>query len=100
MKWRLAIAFLSFTFAILLVQDLPLVSYFSNVEESRIITSLERDSFMLAGKSQDAFDSQNPDEVGSLQDVLDRYQLTKSGTHIMVSLAIAPRRAAAREARA
>lgn len=85
MKWRLAIAFLSFTFAILLVQDLPLVSYFSSVEESRITTSLERDSFMLATKSHDAFESQNPDEVGSLQDVLDRYQLTKSGTHIMVS---------------
>lgn len=85
MKWRLAIAFLSFTFAILLVQDLPLISYFSSVEESRIVTTLERDSFMLAGKSQDAFDSQNPVEVGSLQDVLDRFQLGSDGAHIVVT---------------
>ena len=74
-----------FTFAILLVQDLPLVSYFSSVEESRIVTTLERDSFMLAGKSQDAFDSQNPQEVGSLQDVLDRFQLGSNGAHIVVT---------------
>ena len=86
MKWRLAIAFLSFTFAVLLVQDLPLVSYFSGVEEDRIVTSLERDSFILAARAQDTL-AEGGTEMGQLQDDLDRYQVS-TGTRILVTNAI------------
>ena len=83
MKWRLAIAFLSFTFAVLLVQDLPLISYFSGVEEDRIVTTLERDSFILAARAQDAL-AEGSNQLGQLQDDLDRYQVS-TGTRIMVT---------------
>ena len=83
MKWRLAIAFLGFTVGVLLIQDLPLVSYLSSVEQNRVVAGLERDSFVLANRAADTLASQTSG-FGALQDDLDRYQVA-TGTHIYVT---------------
>ncbi|SDN46993.1 Signal transduction histidine kinase [Cryobacterium flavum] len=57
MKWRLMAAFISVTLLMLLVQDVPLSNYLRSVERDRIITSLERDAFVLAGRSEEALES-------------------------------------------
>ena len=42
---------------VILVQDIPLSGYVKGVETDRITTTLERDAFMLAGRSEDVLTS-------------------------------------------
>ena len=57
MKWRFITALMSVTLLVLLVQDIPLGFYLQQVEHERIITSLERDAFILAGRSEQALET-------------------------------------------
>ena len=57
MKWRFMGVIMGITLLVLLVQDLPLSSYLRGVEEDRIITALERDAFVLGGRSEEALDA-------------------------------------------
>lgn len=57
MKWRLMAAFMAVTFLVLLVHDIPLGAYLERVERERIVTALERDAFLLAGRSEDALEA-------------------------------------------
>jgi len=50
-------AFIVVTLLALLVQDIPLSAYLRTVENDRIITSLERDAFVLAGRSEQSLRS-------------------------------------------
>jgi signal transduction histidine kinase len=54
MRWRLIGAFMLITLLVVLVQDIPLGSYLVRVERDRLTTSLERDAFLLAGRTGDA----------------------------------------------
>lgn len=56
MKWRLIAAFMAITLLVVLVQDIPLGNYLVRVERARLVTSLERDAFLLAGRSEDALE--------------------------------------------
>ncbi|MEY2698649.1 MAG: hypothetical protein RL720_605 [Actinomycetota bacterium] len=58
MKWRFITALMSVTLLVLLVQDIPLGFYLQQVEHERIITSLERDAFILAGRSEQALETE------------------------------------------
>ncbi|AWR22342.1 ATP-binding protein [Aurantimicrobium photophilum] len=58
MKWRFISALMSVTLLVLLVQDIPLGFYLQQVEHERIITSLERDAFILAGRSEQALETE------------------------------------------
>jgi signal transduction histidine kinase len=57
MKWRFMGVIMGITLLVLLVQDLPLSNYLRGVEEDHIITALERDAFVLGGRSQEALDA-------------------------------------------
>ena len=50
MKWRLVAALIATTLLVILVQDIPLSYYIQGVQRDRIITGLERDAFVLAGR--------------------------------------------------
>lgn len=54
MKWRLAAVLVGLTAMVLLVQDVPLSLYLRSIESNRIITELQRDAFVVAGRSEDA----------------------------------------------
>lgn len=71
MKWRFITALMSVTLLVLLVQDIPLGFYLQQVEHERIITSLERDAFILAGRSEQAL------ETSTTADDADLIQATK-----------------------
>lgn len=57
MKWRFIGVVMAITGIVLLVQLLPLASYLQQVERDRLTTSLERDGFILAGRSEEALES-------------------------------------------
>ena len=67
MKWRLLAAFTGLLAMVLLVQDVPLASYLRRVEKDRLLASLERDAFILAGASENALsgeaDGPTPDDL-------------------------------------
>ncbi|XAS67060.1 ATP-binding protein [Micrococcaceae bacterium Sec5.7] len=51
MRWRLICAFMVTTLLVVLVQDIPLGNYLVRVERDRLTTSLERDAFLLGGRT-------------------------------------------------
>ena len=51
-------AFMAVTFLVVLVQDIPLGNYLERVERERIVTALERDAFLLAGRSEDTLEAE------------------------------------------
>ena len=61
MKWRLVAAFMAVTCLVVVVQDVPLGNYLQRVERDRIVTALERDAFLLAGRSEDTLEAASPD---------------------------------------
>ena len=61
MKWRLVAAFMAVTCLVVVVQDVPLGNYLQRVERDRIVTALERDAFLLAGRSEDSLEAASPD---------------------------------------
>jgi len=54
-------AFMAITLAVVIVQDLPLGSYLMRTERERITTALERDAFVLAGRSEEVLEAGVPD---------------------------------------
>ncbi len=62
MRRRLALSLVAITALILVVFGIPLASFINDVERDRLLTSLERDAFIIAGHAKETL---NPSE-GSL----------------------------------
>ncbi|CAB4332915.1 unannotated protein [freshwater metagenome] len=84
MKWRLLAALLGLTLVVLLVHDIPLVSYLRTVENDRIITALERDSFVIAGRSEELLESGNATGSAYIKEAIKSYS-AKSGARVLVT---------------
>lgn len=67
MKWRLIAAFAALVATVLLAQDVPLASYLRDIERDRLLASLERDAFILAGISEDILSGEV--DTGSVPDL-------------------------------
>lgn len=50
-------AFMAVTFLVVVVQDVPMGNYLQRVERERIITALERDAFLLAGRTEETLET-------------------------------------------
>lgn len=83
MKWRLLAALLSLTIVVLAVQDIPLIQYLRTVETERIITALERDSFVIAGSSEETLETNTPEGIEFVQSTITRYS-NESGARVIV----------------
>ena len=71
MRWRLISAFMVVTLLVVLVQDIPLGNYLVRVERDRLTTSLERDAFLLGGRTRQILEAGGglPDDVaGAVRD--------------------------------
>jgi signal transduction histidine kinase len=71
MRWRLIAAFMVVTLLVVLVQDIPLGNYLARVERDRLTTSLERDAFLLGGRTGQILEAGNglpPDVAGAVRD--------------------------------
>lgn len=66
-------ALVGLTLIVLLVHDIPLANYLRTVEQSRLTTTLERDSFILAGNSQRALTIPNPFNELQLRAAINKY---------------------------
>ena len=91
MRWRLIAAFVGVTIVILAAQDIPLARYLRTVETERLVASIQRDAFILAGTSEDALSGeasadptasqQDPD---ALQTTVDIYQ-ARTGASVVIT---------------
>lgn len=84
MKWRLVAALLGLTLVVLLVHDIPLANYLKTVESDRIITALERDSFVIAGRSEEILESYSGENSAWLDQVVLEYA-DRSGARVVVT---------------
>ena len=88
MRWRLIAAFVGVTIVILAAQDIPLSRYLRTVETERVLASIQRDAFILAGTSEDALSGEGSASVEQNQDALqstvDIYR-TRTGAHVVVT---------------
>ena len=84
MRKRLVAALLGLTLVVLLVHDIPLANYLRTVESDRIITALERDSFIIAGKAEESLEEPDGDYLTSLNTTLENYK-DKSGARVIIT---------------
>lgn len=84
MKWRLVAALLGLTLVVLLVHDIPLTNYLRTVESDRIITALERDSFVIAGRSEEVLEEKTNSTAVWINKVVTEYH-EKSGARVIVT---------------
>ncbi len=62
------------TALVLIVQTVPLAQYLRTVELDRLITGLERDAFVLAGRAEEALESRDPADLQSVADAAAAYR--------------------------
>jgi len=67
MRARLVGSFVALTIVILVVFGIPLRSFMENVEEERLLTSLERDAFILAGHAKETLNTIAGSDLPSLE---------------------------------
>lgn len=67
-------AIMALTFLVLVVQDVPLAFWLRQVETDRLVTSLERDAFVLAGRSEELLEAPSPDAVVALTALAKEYR--------------------------
>lgn len=72
------------TLVVLLVHDIPFTNYLRTVESDRIVTALERDSFVMAGRAEESLEDPNTKNFVSLQSTLDKYK-SQSGARVIVT---------------
>jgi hypothetical protein len=83
-RWRLVAALLGLTLVVLLVHDIPLANYLRTVENDRIVTALERDSFVIAGRSEEALEAGTAGRSTYVQDAIKSYS-DKSGARVVIT---------------
>jgi signal transduction histidine kinase len=89
MKWRLLAAFAGLISLVLVAQDIPLASYLRRIEFERLISSLERDAFLLAGTSENLLSGEiNPvDQAGAMSTLKSTIELysSRDGARVVVT---------------
>lgn len=60
-------ALMGIALLVLLVQDIPLSGYLRQVETDRLVTSLERDAFVLAGRSEETLETTAPPDAAAAE---------------------------------
>lgn len=78
---------MSVTLLVLLVQDIPLGFYLQQVEHERIITSLERDAFILAGRSEQALETETVTDDAELIQAAKDYRNAGGSRVVIVNAA-------------
>ena len=86
MKRRLLFSYLSITFFVLLVLEIPLGVAYANSVEGRLTSNLQRDAFAMALKSQHALGSAtvNPSSRAELRTIAADYERSSGGRVVIV----------------
>jgi signal transduction histidine kinase len=86
-RWRLVAAFVGVTIVVLAAQGFPLARYLRTVETERLVASIQRDAFILAGTSDNALLSTGPEaqqDRDALQSTVDIYR-SRTGAQVLVT---------------
>lgn len=83
MSLRMIAAMIAVVLLALLVQDVPLAGYLAGVEKDRIVTALERDAFVLAGRSEEDLHAAAPDADGAISALAQDYR-ESSGARVVI----------------
>ena len=79
-------AFMAVTFLVVVVQDIPLGAYLERVERERIVTALQRDAFLLAGRSEHTLEAATSPDPRVVADV-HRYRQASGARVVIVNAA-------------
>lgn len=74
MRSRLVAAFVGLTVVIIVVFGVPLRGFVEDVERERLLTTLERDAFIMAGHARQTLDIANAGQLVSIQPFLDQHE--------------------------
>ena len=84
MKWRFTAVLMIVALIVVLVQDIPLSAQLRVVEQDRIITSLERDAFVLAGRSEASLESGTAADHKAIMDLARQYRAAGGARVVIV----------------
>jgi len=85
MKWRLLAAFAGLVAIVLLAQDVPLAGYLRDTERDRLVASLERDAFIIAGNSEDILSGEATAEPRENLESAVRQYAARNGGRVIVT---------------
>lgn len=86
MRWRFMGVVMLITGLVLLVQTVPLAQYLRAVEYDRLLTSLERDAFVLAGTSEEALEDGDPAALALVEIAAQQYREAGGGRVVVVNV--------------
>lgn len=84
MRWRFMGMVMVITALVLIVQTVPLAQYLRTVEIDRLVTGLERDAFVLAGRAEEALESLDADELQMVSAAALEYRASGGGRVVIV----------------
>lgn len=84
MKWRMLGAFTGIVGVVLLAQNVPLASYLRSSERAALLSSLQRDAFIIAGTAEDLLSGEDPRAtLELLTSTIDQYS-AETGAKVVV----------------
>jgi signal transduction histidine kinase len=86
-KWRFTAVLMIVALLVVLVQDIPLTNQLRVVERDRIITSLERDAFVLAGRSEESLESNTSTDHAVITELARQYRAAGGARVVIVDSA-------------
>lgn len=84
MRARLLLVFAGVVALVLLVHDIPLAAHLQRVERDRLVTRLERDAFIMAGRSEEALENDTAENDPVLADLVARYHAADPDVRIVI----------------
>lgn len=87
MKIRLIAVLVGVVVLVLAVQDIPLAFHLRSVERDRLVTQLERDAFVLAGRVEEVLEEGSDDASGSLGALISAYEASNDVRVVVVNSA-------------
>lgn len=84
MRTRLLLVFAGVVALVLLVHDIPLARHLERVERDRLVTRLERDAFILAGRSEEALENDTAADDLALAGLVARYHAADPDVRVVV----------------
>ena len=84
MRWRFMGMVMVITALVLVVQTVPLAQYLRTVELDRLVTGLERDAFVLAGRAEEALESLDAADLAAVSEAALEYRSAGGGRVVIV----------------
>lgn len=78
MRNRLLLVLVGVVALVLAVHDIPLAAHLERVEHDRLVTQLERDAFVIAGRAEEALEGGTAAHEPELRSMVDLYSLEES----------------------